>query len=240
MLIYDWIFDIPIKRYLVQSVKTPAVCSGTDYVCLALLLMDYYVSGNEHNAEDMLNSVFCVLSQNIFRKCTDDGNLYDEIDVTDRRIHIFCNMFYDQQKPIAYSFPENQVSDHRLGMLMSTGGTVLWQDIKNLLAWYLSENNQKLSHLKSNYVLNRIKNSSEQSYKVDDLLGADEEMQLNGIFFSACCLAMKNNIMLNKICTDDSVIDLDLLAKVQYGISSFFSCIRILEQDPERRQVLQN
>ena len=235
--IYDSVFDFPVKRYLVQSVRTPGVCSGTDYVCLALMLKDYFAFQNEHNSEDMLNAVFYVLSKNLFNRYTNDDH-YNEQNMIENRVRNFCNMFYDQQNPIAYSFPKNPISDHRLGMLMSAGGTVLWQDIKNLLAWYLSENNQKLSQLKSNYVLNRIKNSSEQSYKVDDLLEADNEMQANGIFFSACCLAAKNNILLSKMCTDESSKDTGLIQKVQYGVTSFFSCLRILEHDTGRSQNL--
>ena len=237
--LYDWVFDIPVKRYLIQSVKKLDVCSGTDYVFLALLLKDYFVSQNEHNAEDILNVIFYALSIILFQKYSDE-DCYDLKKESEPLVYTFCNMFYDKQNQIAYTFPEKSISDHYLGIIMNTGGVVLWQDVENLITWYISEYNKKLNRMNKKYVLNRIKNSTEQSYKVDDLLDADEEMQMNGIFFSACCLAAKNNIMLNKICTDDSNPDMNLLSKMQYGISSFFSCLRILEQDDRQSQDLQN
>ena len=33
-------------------------------------------------------------------------------------------------------------------------------------------------------ILSRIRNTQEQSYKVDDILDIDKEMQMNGIIFS--------------------------------------------------------
>ena len=90
--IYDWVFDIPIKRYLVQSVKTPIVCSVTDYVCLALLLKDYFAFQNEHNAEDILNAMFYVLSKNLFHRYTNDDS-YNEQIVIENSVLNFCNMF---------------------------------------------------------------------------------------------------------------------------------------------------
>ncbi|MBQ6349625.1 MAG: hypothetical protein IJI42_01695 [Methanobrevibacter sp.] len=233
--LYDWVFDIPVKRYLVRKVTSPNVLSDTDYVFFLLLLKDYFRFQNEHRAEDILNAIFKKLSQQLINTCPENEYCHGE-----DLFNSFYNIFYDNRNLIRYAYPEISIDDHHFGMLMQSGGTVIWQDVRNLITWYLSENNMRINAMKNKSILVRIRSTSEQAYKIDELLDADNEMQMNGIFFSACCLASKNNIILSKICTNDSVIDLDLLAKVQYGIASFFSCLRILEQNPEKRQALQN
>ena len=238
--LYDWAFDIPVKKYLAQKVKSPDILSDADYIFLLILLKDYWMFRNEHCAEGILNAVFNMLSRELFLDHTDNTCSSDSIKVTADYSNCFYNMFYDDKNLIGYSYRDISVDDHHMGMLMHSGGTVIWQDVRNLITWYLTDNSLKRNSIKSRSILSRIRSTSEQAYKVDDLLDVDEELQMNGVFFSACCLAAKNNIMMNKIFTDDSNVDSDLLAKVQYGIASFFSCLRILEQDPGKRQVLEN
>lgn len=234
--IYDWVFDIPIKRYLVQIVKSSNFLSGTDYVFLILLLKDYMIFQNEHGAEIILNTVFKVLSQLLINNHLENEHGYYE-NYFDR----FYNTFYDSRYRIGFKFSENTISDHQIGMMMHAGGTVIWQDVQNLITWYQIYNNTKINMLKNKNILGRIRNSQEQSYKIDDILSADNEMKMNGVFFSACCLASKNNIILSKICgTDNSSVNIDLIHKIQYGISSFYSCIRTLERDSDRSQSLQD
>ena len=236
--LYDWVFDIPVKRYLTQKVKSADILSSTDYVFLILLLKDYYLFQNEHHAEDILDAIFNALSQHLFHDPSENAFQNDSNKFDANNFGRFYNMFYDNRNLIGYSYPDISVDDHHIGMLMHSGGTMIWQDVRNLLAWYLTDNNISMNYMKSRSVLNRIRITSEQSYKVDDLLNADEEMQLNGIFFSACCLAGINNLLLNKICADGSAENINPIRNILYGISSFFSCVRILEQDSDRSQYL--
>ena len=239
--VYEWMGDLPLKRYLSQSVRSASVCSTTDYAYLIILLKDYYVYRNEHKTENILNTIFSALAQQLFAGSASD-NMYKENNARfeDNLYWYFCSAFYDTRAPLGFVFPARQFSDHQLGMLMSTGGTVIWEDARYLISWYQEENKRDEKIIKSRNVLNRIKYTTVQNYKIEDLLAADTDMQMNGIFFSACCLAEKNQIILNTVCAKESEYDSEMFGKIEYGVSSFFSCLRILEQNSERNQNLQD
>lgn len=117
--IYDWVFDIPIKKYLSQAVKMTNSCSTTDYVYFLILTRDYFINNNKNDTESILNKVFYKLTQSLVQNQpnrADENLLATQTSIFVQQI---CNSFYDDQSLLHIRTRMDMISDHRIGILMN-------------------------------------------------------------------------------------------------------------------------
>lgn len=247
--IEEFLFDSDIQKCLMQSVKDPDIFSGTDLAVLTILLADYFSCGNDHQAESILNGIYYALAfecslldprgHNSFqeRKAYDENRKsYAEImemkgkNPADQALY---KSFYDPAF-WNYSFrsdPEHETvpAPYEFRRLLRKGETVIWQDISQMLVAYRRESEKSAGTMTNTETIRRMERQVGFSYKNSDVMSIDDEMGMNGVFYSACFLATRNSILMKNIAEMISPENPPEIKKLEEGIGSFVSMLRFLE-----------
>ena len=247
--IIEYLFDNEIQKCLNQSVKNPDIFSGTDLTVLMILLADYFTCGNDHQAESMLNGMYYALTfecsllnpgeRNSFieRKAYDENRKsYAEIMEMKSKNpadQVLYKSFYDSAF-WNYSFKFNSDTEtvpapYTFRMLLRNGETVVWQDVSQMLVTYRKESEKSAETMTNTKTVRRIERQVGYFYKNSDVMGIDDEMGMNGVFYSACYLATRNSILMKNVVemiSPENPLD---FRKLEPGIGSFVSMLRFLE-----------
>lgn len=247
--IEEFLFDSDIQKCLVQSVKDPDIFSGTDLAVLTILLADYFSCGNDHQSESMLNGIYYALAfecslldpsgHNSFReRKAYDENRKSYAEIMDMKIknpadQALYKSFYD---PAFWNYSFRSDSEHEtvpapyeFRRLLRKGETVIWQDISQMLVAYRRESEKTAGTMTNTETIRRMERQVGFSYKNSDVMSIDDEMGMNGVFYSACYLATRNSILMKNIAEMISPENPPDIRKLEQGIGSFISMLRFLE-----------
>ena len=247
--IEEFLFDSDIQKCLVQSVKDPDVFSGADLAVLTILLADYFSNGNDHQAESMLNGIFYALAFECSLLNPNGHNSFQERKVYDENRISYAEIMEMKSKNPAdqalyksfydpafwnYSFKSDSGTEtvpapYEFRRLLRKGETVIWQDISQMLVTYRKESEKTAGTMTNTETIRRLERQVGYSYKNSDVMGIDDEMGMNGIFYSACYLATRNSILMKNIAETISPENPPDIRKLEQGISSFVSMLRFLE-----------
>lgn len=247
--IEKYLFDNDIQKCLVQSVKDPDVFSGTDLTVLVILLADFFFHGNDHQAESMLNGIYYALTYECSLLDPKGHNSFTERKVYDEKRKSYAEImemksknpadqalyksFYD---PVFWSFSfasdsesETVPAPYEFRRLLRKGETVIWQDISQMLVAYRKETEKAAGTMRNADTIRRMERQVSYSYKNSDVMSIDDEMGMNGVFYSACYLATRNSILIKNIVEMISPENPPDIRKLEKGIGSFVSMLRFLE-----------
>ena len=247
--IEEFLFDSDIQKCLVQSVKDPDIFSGTDLAVLTILLADYFSCGNDHQAESILTGIYYALTFECSLLDPKGHNSFPERKAYDEKRKSYAEIMEMKGKNQAdqalyksfydsafwnYSFRsdsehETVPAPYEFRRLLRKGETVIWQDISQMLVTYRRESEKTAGTMTNTETIRRLERQVGYSYKNSDVMGIDDEMGMNGVFYSACYLATRNAILMKNIAETISPENPPDIRKLEQGIGSFISMLRFLE-----------
>ena len=247
--IEEFLFDSDIQKCLVQSVKDPDIFSGTDLAVMTILLADYFSCGNDHQAESVLNGIYYALAFKCSLLDPSGHNSFQERKAYDEKRKSYAEIMEMKSKNPAdqalyksfydpafwnYSFRsdseyETVPAPYEFRRLLRKGETVIWQDISQMLVTYRRESEKTAETMTNTETIRRMERQVGFSYKNSDVMSIDDEMGMNGVFYSACFLATRNSILMKNIAETISPENPPDIRKLEQGIGSFISMLRFLE-----------
>ena len=247
--IEEFLFDSDIQKCLMQAVKDPDIFSGTDLAVMTILLADYFSNGNDHQAESILNGIYYALAFECSLLDSRGHNSFTERKAYDENRKSYAEIMEMKSKNPAdlalyksfydpafwnYSFRsdseyETVPAPYEFRRLLRKGETVIWQDISQMLVAYRRESEKSAGTMTNTETIRRMERQVGFSYKNSDIMSIDDEMGMNGVFYSACFLATRNSILMKNIAdviSPENPLD---IRKLEQGIGSFVSMLRFLE-----------
>ena len=241
------------KRSINQTIsENPQVFTLIDYSMLMIVLLDYFTLRNQNGAEDILQKLFYVLTDELAKsevlyrpsaepnkyELTDLKGMSNSNDPDMRLLYYFLRSYY-QPSFLVPKFASDENTEKLMPTdwlrgIMIDGGVITWWDVRDIIRKYKNDYGYLTKDFKKNDVVHRIENLNNNSYVCEDIMIIDSMMEMGGAFFCECFNATKNDIVFDKYMdmafpSMDTAQKKKMETKMNYGLRSFFSMYRYLE-----------